>query len=116
MSRRGYSGAWDLIAVVRKFHGRLRAGALTKPYPAGPAQPYSRRILAVGPRGRPLRGACSRPRVPSIRRDIKPTRLRQMQIEKTSLPGVLVLVPKRIGDARGFFSKAGIAGHYRPPG
>lgn len=29
-----------------------------------------------------------------------------MQIEKTPLPGVLVLVPKRIGDARGFFSES----------
>ena len=29
-----------------------------------------------------------------------------MQIDKTSLPGVLVIVPKRIGDARGFFSES----------
>ncbi|RCW82050.1 dTDP-4-dehydrorhamnose 3,5-epimerase [Paracoccus lutimaris] len=29
-----------------------------------------------------------------------------MYIEKTPLPGVLVLVPKRIGDARGFFSES----------
>ena len=30
----------------------------------------------------------------------------KMQIDKTSLPGVLVIVPKRIGDARGFFSES----------
>lgn len=29
-----------------------------------------------------------------------------MQIEKTSLPGVVVIVPKRNGDARGFFSES----------
>ena len=29
-----------------------------------------------------------------------------MQIEKTTLPGVLVLTPKRFGDARGFFSES----------
>lgn len=29
-----------------------------------------------------------------------------MQIETTSLPGVLVLTPKRFGDARGFFSES----------
>ncbi|CAM3359221.1 dTDP-4-dehydrorhamnose 3,5-epimerase [Paracoccus aminovorans] len=29
-----------------------------------------------------------------------------MQIEKTSLPGVLVLVPRRFGDERGFFSES----------
>ena len=29
-----------------------------------------------------------------------------MQIDKTPLPGVLIIVPKRIGDARGFFSES----------
>ena len=29
-----------------------------------------------------------------------------MQIEETTLPGVLVLTPKRFGDARGFFSES----------
>lgn len=29
-----------------------------------------------------------------------------MQIEKTSLPGVLILTPRRFGDARGFFSES----------
>jgi dTDP-4-dehydrorhamnose 3,5-epimerase len=29
-----------------------------------------------------------------------------MQVEKTSLPGVLTLVPQRFGDARGFFSES----------
>lgn len=29
-----------------------------------------------------------------------------MQIEKTALPGVLILTPKRFGDARGFFSES----------
>lgn len=29
-----------------------------------------------------------------------------MQIEKTSLPGVLILTPARFGDARGFFSES----------
>lgn len=29
-----------------------------------------------------------------------------MQIHKTSLPGVLMLVPRRFGDARGFFSES----------
>jgi dTDP-4-dehydrorhamnose 3,5-epimerase len=29
-----------------------------------------------------------------------------MQIEQTSLPGVLILTPKRFGDARGFFSES----------
>ena len=29
-----------------------------------------------------------------------------MQIEETSLPGVLILTPKRFGDARGFFSES----------
>ncbi|MFT4012832.1 MAG: dTDP-4-dehydrorhamnose 3,5-epimerase [Paracoccus sp. (in: a-proteobacteria)] len=29
-----------------------------------------------------------------------------MQIEKTTLPGVLILVPRRHGDARGFFSES----------
>lgn len=29
-----------------------------------------------------------------------------MQIDKTALPGVLVLTPKRFGDARGFFSES----------
>lgn len=29
-----------------------------------------------------------------------------MQIEKTALPGVLILTPRRFGDARGFFSES----------
>lgn len=29
-----------------------------------------------------------------------------MQIEKTALPGVLILTPKRFGDARGFFAES----------
>ena len=29
-----------------------------------------------------------------------------MQIEQTPLPGVLILTPKRFGDARGFFSES----------
>ena len=29
-----------------------------------------------------------------------------MQVEETSLPGVLILMPRRFGDARGFFSES----------
>ena len=29
-----------------------------------------------------------------------------MQIERTALPGVLILTPQRHGDARGFFSES----------